>query len=100
MGKRVLVTGLGSFWGGRAAASLEKDPDVDMIVGLDTVEPKVELERTEYVRADQSYSILARIVEATQVDTIVHTFLEMARDVGELAQVPELRFIQDEVPVA
>ena len=77
MGKRVLVTGLGSFWGGRAAASLEKDPDVDMIVGLDTVEPKVELERTEYVRADQSYSILARIVEATQVDTIVHTFLEM-----------------------
>ncbi|MEY2398943.1 MAG: UDP-glucose 4-epimerase [Actinomycetota bacterium] len=77
MGKRVLVTGLGSFWGGRAAKALEGDPDVEMIVGLDTVEPKLELERTEYVRADQSYSILARIVEATQVDTIVHTFLEM-----------------------
>jgi chorismate dehydratase len=30
----------------------------------------------------------------------LYTFLEMARDVGELAQVPELRFIQDEVPVA
>ena len=27
----------------------------------------------------------------------LYTFLEMARDVGELAQVPELRFIQDEV---
>lgn len=77
MGKRVLVTGLGSFWGGRAAKALEMDPEVEMIVGLDTKEPKVELERTEYVRADQSYSILARIVEATQVDTIVHTFLEM-----------------------
>src|SRR5205085_3770080 len=77
MGKRVLITGLGSFWGGRAAKALEGDPDVEMIVGLDTIEPKVELERTEYVRADQSYSILARIVEATQVDTIVHTFLEM-----------------------
>ena len=77
MGKRVLVTGLGTFWGGRAAKALELDDDIEMIVGLDTVEPKVELERTEYVRADQSYSILARIVEATQVDTIVHTFLEM-----------------------
>src|SRR5688572_49024 len=77
MGKRVLITGLGGFWGGRAAEALEPDPDVEMIVGLDTVEPKVELERTEYVRADSSYSILARIVEATQVDTILHTFLEM-----------------------
>jgi UDP-glucose 4-epimerase len=77
MGKRVLITGLSSFWGGRAAEALERDPDIEMIVGLDTQEPKVELERTEYVRADSSYSILARIVEATQVDTILHTFLEM-----------------------
>jgi UDP-glucose 4-epimerase len=57
------------------AQALENDPDVDVIVGLDTVEPKVQLERTEFVRADQSYSILARIVAATQVDTILHTFL-------------------------
>ncbi|MEY2474171.1 MAG: UDP-glucose 4-epimerase [Actinomycetota bacterium] len=77
MGKRVLITGLGTFWGGRAAEALEADPEIEMIVGLDTKEPKVELERTEYVRADSSYSILARIVEATQVDTILHTFLEM-----------------------
>ena len=75
MGKRVLITGLGTFWGGRAAQALEKDPSVDVIIGLDTIEPKVELERTEFVRADQSYSILARIVRATQVDTILHTFL-------------------------
>jgi UDP-glucose 4-epimerase len=74
-GRRVLITGLGSFWGGRLAQALEHDPSVDMIVGLDTEEPKVELERTEYVRADQSYSILSRIVKATQVDTILHTFL-------------------------
>ena len=75
MGRRVLITGLGTFWGGRVAQALERQPDVDVIVGLDTDEPKVELERTEYVRADQSYSILARIVKATQVDTILHTFL-------------------------
>ncbi len=75
MGKRVLITGLGTFWGGRVAQALEKDPSVEVIIGLDTTEPKIELERTEFVRADQNYSILARIVRATQVDTILHTFL-------------------------
>jgi UDP-glucose 4-epimerase len=75
MGRRVLVTGLGTFWGGRAALALEADPNVDVIIGLDTHEPTVELERTEFVRVDNNYSILARIVAATGVDTIVHTFL-------------------------
>lgn len=75
MKRRVLVTGLGTFWGGRVAQALESDPNVEVIVGLDIHEPKVELERTEYVRVDANYSILSRIVQATQVDTIVHTFL-------------------------
>lgn len=75
MGRRVLITGIGSFWGGRVAQALEGHPDVEMIVGLGVEEPTVELERTEYVRADQSYSILARLVRATGVDTILHTFL-------------------------
>jgi UDP-glucose 4-epimerase len=75
LGRRVLVTGLASFWGGRVAEALEKDPTIEAIVGLDTTEPTVELERTEFVRADQNYSILSRIVRATQVDTILHTFL-------------------------
>jgi UDP-glucose 4-epimerase len=75
MGRRVLVTGLGTFWGGRVAQTLESDPRVDVIIGLDREEPRVALERTEYVRTDPSYSILARIVAATRVDTIVHTFL-------------------------
>jgi UDP-glucose 4-epimerase len=75
MGRRVLVTGLGSFWGGRVAQALEADPEVDVIIGLDTREPGVQLDRTEYVRVDESYSILSRIVQATQVDTVVHSFL-------------------------
>jgi UDP-glucose 4-epimerase len=75
VGRRVLITGIGSFWGGRVAEALERDADVDVIVGLGAEPPQVELERTEYVRADQSYSILSRIVQATKVDTILHTFL-------------------------
>ena len=75
MGRRVLITGLGTFWGGLVAKVLEADSSIDVIIGLDTREPEIELERTEYVRTDENYSILNRIVKATRVDTIVHTFL-------------------------
>ncbi|MEJ5254214.1 MAG: NAD-dependent epimerase/dehydratase family protein [Acidimicrobiales bacterium] len=74
-GRRVLITGLATFWGGLVAQRLEEDPSVDVLIGLDTREPTVELERTEYVRTDENYSILARIVKAARIDTIVHTFL-------------------------
>jgi UDP-glucose 4-epimerase len=75
MGRRILVTGLGTFWGGRVAQALESDDGVDVIVGLDRSGPKIPLERTEFVRCDEEYSILARIVKAAHIDTIVHTFL-------------------------
>ena len=58
------------------AQALEAESDIEMILGLGANEPRVPLERTEFVRSDQKYSILSRIVRATQVDTIVHTFLE------------------------
>ena len=41
--------------GRSAAQALEADENVEVIVGLDTTEPTVELERTEYVRADANY---------------------------------------------
>jgi UDP-glucose 4-epimerase len=72
---RVLVTGLSTYWGGRVALALEQRDDVECVVGLDTREPNVPLERTEFVKADSTHSILARIVTATQVDTIVHAHL-------------------------
>jgi len=73
MPKRVLVTGIGTYWGSRVAQELEKRDDVEVIVGLGTEEPILPLERTEFVRADSSHSILHRIVLATEVDTILHT---------------------------
>lgn len=72
---RVLVTGLGTFWGSKLAQRLEAEPSVELVVGVDTREPVVPLERTEFVRADSSFSILERMVRATQVDTILHTHL-------------------------
>jgi UDP-glucose 4-epimerase len=93
MGRRVLVTGLGSFWGGRIAQVLERDPSVDVIIGLDRTEPSVALERTEYVRADESYSILDRIVRATDIDTIVHTFLVVDSSQRPARQIHEINAI-------
>jgi UDP-glucose 4-epimerase len=75
MGARVLITGLGTFWGSRLAQHLETRDDIDVIVGLDVDDPCLPLERTDFVRADSSYSILHRIVEATEIDTILHTHL-------------------------
>ena len=72
---RILVTGLGTFWGSHLAQQLEQLPEVEMIVGLDTEEPRLPLERTEFVKSDSNDSILDRIVRATQVDTILHTHL-------------------------
>ncbi|HEX6311516.1 MAG TPA: NAD-dependent epimerase/dehydratase family protein [Acidimicrobiia bacterium] len=72
---RALVTGIGTFWGSRIAQELEGRDDVEVVVGLGTNEPVLPLERTEYVRADSGYTILQRLVHATQVDTIVHTHL-------------------------
>jgi len=75
MARRILVTGLGTYWGSRIAQALEHDPGVELVVGVDERDPRLPLEKTEFVRADSSYSILARIVAATQVDTILHTHL-------------------------
>jgi UDP-glucose 4-epimerase len=63
------------FWGGRMIQALESDPSTEVILGMGTSAPSVPFERAEFVRADQTYSILNRIVKATQVDTILHTFM-------------------------
>ncbi len=69
------MTGANTFWGGRVIQALESDPGIDVILGLGTEAPSVPFERAEFVRADQAYAILHRIVRAAQVDTVVHTFL-------------------------
>ncbi len=74
---RILVTGLGTFWGSRIAQRLEQTPGVELVVGVDTREPRLPLRRTEFVKADASYGILQRMVRATRVDTVLHTHLEV-----------------------
>ena len=73
--QRILVTGVGSYWGGSVAQALESDPDVEAVIGVDTSEPTIPLERTEFFRTDESFSTLGDVVAATDVDTVVHAAL-------------------------
>ena len=73
--KRVLVTGLSTYWGGRLAQALEADESVEAIIGVDNEEPTVELERTEYVKVGAQHALLRRVVEAAEIDTVVDTRL-------------------------
>jgi UDP-glucose 4-epimerase len=73
--KRVLITGLSTYWGGRLAQALEADPSIEAIVGVDNEEPSVELERTEYVKVGTQHALLRRVVDAAEIDTVVDTRL-------------------------
>jgi UDP-glucose 4-epimerase len=73
--RRVLVTGLSTYWGGRLAQALETDPEIDVIIGVDNRDPTRELDRTEFVRVGTQHALLRRIVEAAEIDTVVDTRL-------------------------
>ena len=73
--RRILLTGLSTYWGGRLAQELEQDPEVEAIIGIDRTPPKVELERTEFVRVADAHSLIRRIVDAPEIDTLVDTRL-------------------------
>ncbi|MDQ6605184.1 MAG: NAD-dependent epimerase/dehydratase family protein [Actinomycetota bacterium] len=73
--RRILITGLSSHWGGRLAQQLEANAAIETIVGVDTTDPKHELQRTEFVRVDTDDAVLRRIVKAAAIDTVVDTRL-------------------------
>jgi UDP-glucose 4-epimerase len=73
--RRVLLTGLSTYWGGRLAQALEQHPDVDVIIGVDSEDPTRELERTEFVRVGTQHALLRRLVDAAAIDTVIDTRL-------------------------
>src|ERR671920_284957 len=73
--RRVLITGISTYWGGRLAQALEQNEAVEAIIGVDSVDPTRELERTEFVRVGTQHALLRRIVDAAEIDTVVDTRL-------------------------
>jgi UDP-glucose 4-epimerase len=70
--RRVLITGVGSYLGTLLAARLERDPEVEAVIGIDTRRPKTELDRTELHDADIRDPEIARLIKAAAPDTVVH----------------------------
>jgi UDP-glucose 4-epimerase len=73
--RRLLITGLSTYWGGRLAKSLEDHDEIEAIIGVDNEDPGVELERTEFVRVGAQHALLRRVVEAAEIDTVIDTRL-------------------------
>jgi UDP-glucose 4-epimerase len=60
------------FLGGELARRLESRDDVAAVYGIDIDDPKVALERTEFVHADTRHSLLTKLVRGLAVDTVIH----------------------------
>jgi UDP-glucose 4-epimerase len=74
-GRRILITGVSTPLGGRLAQRLEGEAAVEAVVGIDTTEPRHELQRTEFVRLELDPALLRRILAAAEIDTVVDTRL-------------------------
>ncbi len=70
--RRVLITGIAGQLAGQLARALEERDDVLEIVGVDVREPQHDLRRTEFVRADVRNPLVARVIDASAIDTVVH----------------------------
>lgn len=72
MSRVVMVTGVSRYLGGRMARVLTEDPEVDRVVGVDVVPPRQDIGGAEFVRADIRNPIISKVINAAEVDTVVH----------------------------
>jgi len=71
-GRRILITGVGSYIGSALARRLEDDPSVEYVAGLDMRPPAATLERTSFIEADLRDPVTATLIPQEHVDTVVH----------------------------
>ncbi|MGI5165490.1 NAD-dependent epimerase/dehydratase family protein [Spirillospora sp. CA-253888] len=88
----VLVTGVSRFLGARVANTLQADPGIERVIGVDTVPPTTPLGRTEFVRVDIRTPSIAKIISSAEVDTVVHLNL-VTNASGPRSKVKEFNVI-------
>jgi UDP-glucose 4-epimerase len=74
----VLVTGVSRLLGARIANTLQADPGIERVIGVDTVPPTTPLGRTEFVRVDLRTPSIAKVISSARVDTVIHLNLVTA----------------------
>jgi UDP-glucose 4-epimerase len=68
----VLLTGVSRYLGGRVARALSTSGLVGHVIGVDVIPPTHDIGDAEFVRADIRNPVISKIIEAEQVDTVVH----------------------------
>ncbi|MCX3059858.1 NAD-dependent epimerase/dehydratase family protein [Streptomyces beihaiensis] len=72
MGKVVLVTGVARQLSGRFVRRIQRDPEVDRVIGVDAVPPAHHLGGADFLQADIRQPTIARVLAEHRVDTVVH----------------------------
>jgi UDP-glucose 4-epimerase len=93
MGQVVLVTGVAGDLGRRFAAQLSGSPSVDRVIGIDTVPPRGDLGRADFVRADIRNPVIAKVIVRERVDTVVHTSVNATSAAAGRSSTKELNVI-------
>ncbi len=71
-GRRILITGIGSYLGTELARRLAADDQVEYVAGLDTRKPRAELAGVDFIEADLRNPVIGKLIAPTEVDTVVH----------------------------
>ena len=98
MPRVVLLTGVSRYPGNRLAAQLAADPEIDRIIGVDSISPSApelkRLGRTEFVAADIRNPLIAKVLAQAKVETVVHAALTATpRGVGGRTPMKEMNVI-------
>jgi UDP-glucose 4-epimerase len=94
MGQRVLITGIAGHLAGHLARRLDADPDIEYLVGVDLHDPGLDLSGLEFVRADIRNPLIVKVLQTTEVDTVIHlNLLATPVGVGGRPQMKEINVI-------
>ena len=84
--RRVAIAGVSSYFGSELARSLQGDPSIEQVIGIDAAPPKSDIGDVEFIEADIRSPVLSRLLPATEVDTVVHAGIVWYPEPGKPAR--------------
>jgi UDP-glucose 4-epimerase len=68
---KILVTGVGGYWGGRVAQNLAEQSNIH-VLGLDTIAPQEPIPGLDFIQADIKNPLLIDLFKSEQVEVVCH----------------------------